>query len=423
MTLERQERLLREHQARLARRSVKGYPHSGKVQPDLRTAPAGWSPMPTRPLTTRSMALAATLLLLAGTACAAAAGTAVSAPQASCASLAAFSRLNGALFGVAPAPGGDAWAVGLNGRKTLIIRWNGKAWQPVPSPAPAPASGAYGLQAAAAVSSGDAWAVGGNLLTHDQALILHWNGTAWKRVPSPRSARGMVLYSVAATSARNAWAAGYGSTGTTPRPLILHWNGTAWKPVPGRNPGGRSVLTGVAAISEGDAWAVGYAGGLLSEKVSTLILHWNGRAWRRVPSPNPAGRSVLIGVAATSAQNAWAVGRTGVHSRPLILHWNGTAWRQIPGPRLSDGGWLNGVAASATGNAWAVGRTGPITTSSSSTLILHWNGSSWKNVSSPKPAAGTLYSVAASAKSAWAVGQATTTRSVDPSILRCTTPQ
>jgi hypothetical protein len=55
-----------------------------------------------------------------------------------------------------------------------------------------------------------------------------------------------------------------------------------------------------------------------------------------VPSPNPGGTrgvSVLNGVAAASAANAWAVGYyapRGSPLRTLIVHWTGTAWKQVP---------------------------------------------------------------------------------------------
>ena len=62
------------------------------------------------------------------------------------------------------------------------------------------------------------------------------------------------LSGVAATSASNAWAVG--STGS-PKALILRWNGTAWKQVPSPAPAG-SRLSGVAATSASNAWAVGY---------------------------------------------------------------------------------------------------------------------------------------------------------------------
>jgi hypothetical protein len=33
-------------------------------------------------------------------------------------------------------------------------------------------------------SASDAWAVGGTGWLTSQSLIMHWNGTAWSRVPS-----------------------------------------------------------------------------------------------------------------------------------------------------------------------------------------------------------------------------------------------
>jgi hypothetical protein len=38
------------------------------------------------------------------------------------------------LQGVVVLSGADAWAVGFQGNKTLIERWNGKAWTVQPSP-------------------------------------------------------------------------------------------------------------------------------------------------------------------------------------------------------------------------------------------------------------------------------------------------
>jgi hypothetical protein len=59
--------------------------------------------------------------------------------------------------------------------------------------------------------------------------------------------------------------------------------------------------------------------------------------------------STVIAVAATSATNAWAVGRTFTKTTmiPLIEHWNGTAWRQVPGPALPAGAALKGIAAAS----------------------------------------------------------------------------
>jgi hypothetical protein len=328
------------------------------------------------------------------------------------------------LGGVAVLSPCNAWAVGdyYNGTtyQTLIEHWNGTAWKQVTSPNAGGSSDPNFLDAVAATSTTNAWAVGSYWNgTAYQTLIEHWNGTAWKQVTSPSpggSSNKNVLGGVAATSSTNAWAVGYFSNGTAYRTLIEHWNGTAWKQVTSPNPGGSSnsnILYGVAATSSTNAWAVGYFSN--GTAYQTLIEHWNGTAWKQVTSPNPGGSShsnVLNGVAATSSTNAWAVGDyyNGTTDQTLIEHWNGTSWKQVTSPNAggsSHDNVLNGVAATSSTNAWAVGYFYNGTTDQ--TLIEHWNGTSWKQVTSPNPGGSSddniLNGVAAtSSTNAWAVG-------------------
>ena len=67
----------------------------------------------------------------------------------------------------------------------------------------------------------------------------------------------------------------------------------------------------MTATSSTNAWAVGALPG-------TPIEHWNGSAWKVVPSPGGSSPGQLFGVAATSPTNVWAVGNyfgTSVHFR------------------------------------------------------------------------------------------------------------
>jgi GR25 family glycosyltransferase involved in LPS biosynthesis len=327
------------------------------------------------------------------------------------------------LLGVAVVSPCNAWAVGdyYNGTadQTLIEHWNGTSWKQVTSPNPGGSSHTNVLDAVAATSSTNAWAVGYySNGTADQTLIEHWNGTAWKQVTSPNpggSSNDNSLYGVAATSSANAWAVGGYYNGTAKQTLIEHWNGTAWKQVTSPNPGGSShynILNGVAATSSTNAWAVGdYSNGTENR---TLIEHWNGAAWKQVTSPNAGGSSegnFLYGVAATSSTNAWAVGYfyNATAYQTLIEHWNGTAWKQVtsPNPGGSAGNFLDAVAATSSTNAWAVGDYSNGT--AEQTLIEHWNGTAWKQVTSPNPGgsadSNALDAVAAtSSTNAWAVG-------------------
>jgi hypothetical protein len=264
------------------------------------------------------------------------------------------------LTGVAASSATNIWAVGFTFTPTtgversLIVHWNGAVWKRVASPNPSPAGNS--LTGVAATSATSAWAVGGLL---GPRVILHWNGTAWRSVKIPQHLNGFIS-GVAATSATSAWAVGGGQLGGPP--FILHWNGTAWRRVAIPGPGPQSpvnILNGVAATSARNAWAVGFFSTTDAGPNHSLIWHWNGAAWKRVksPDPHPFGSSVLNGVAATSARNAWAVGSfSGITDQTLIEHWNGTAWRLVASPDLSSTrDVLTGVAASSATNAWAVG--------------------------------------------------------------------
>jgi hypothetical protein len=340
-----------------------------------------------------------------------AAGLAIATAIAGVAPAAAGARasfsVQGELAGVVALSASSAWAVGstgeFGGEGTLIAHWNGKSWTRVHSPNP---GRDIGLRSVAATSSRDVWAVGG---VDGRTLILHWNGRSWKRVPSPSPAPICTLMAVAAVSARNAWAVGYadpsggdirsasGSSGRViiARTLILHWNGRSWKRVPSPNPDQGGHLTGVTATSAGDAWAVGQDE-FKTIDFGNLFLHWNGHAWKSVKGPNPGGNSNgLLGVDASSRSSAWAVGdakRTG----SALYRWSGSRWKQSLLLRTYS---LEAVSAGASTSTWAVGGAG------NGALILRPHGAAWRRVATPHPKGEFLTAVAAtSGRNAWAVG-------------------
>jgi hypothetical protein len=198
---------------------------------------------------------------------------------------------------------------------------------------------------------------------------------------------------VAATSASNAWAVGDDGFFNT---QIVHWNGKRWLRVATPNPHPRdSGLNSISAVSARDIWAVGNSGS------NPLILHWNGKTWRQVPSPalNGAAR----GVVALSATNAWIAGETG--GKALIEHWNGHAWRQTPVPAPASAE-LRSLSASGANDVWAVGEYfyGP-NGSTTGVLVEHWNGKTWRRVAAVNPRASDLFGVSVlSATNAWAAG-------------------
>ncbi len=322
------------------------------------------------------------------------------------------SGFGNSLQGVAVLSSCSAWAVGGyaigSTDQTLIVHWNGTRWRLAGSPNP---SGDDSFNAVSGSSSRDIWAVGQySNGTGTQTLIAHWGGTRWRQVPSPNPAGPAstnVLYGVAALSAGSAWAVGYYFNGTANQTLIVHWNGTRWRQVPSPDPGGAAnynVLTSLTALSAGNIWAVGgYSIGTVNH---SLIAHWNGARWRPVPSPG----SGLDGVAGASPRNIWAVGEysSGLTSQTLIVHWNGIRWRRVPSPDPGSRDRLLGVAILPRASAVAAGYYS--NGSAFQTLIVRWNGTMWRRVPSLNPGGPAhdnfLFGVgAASTGTAWAVGE------------------
>jgi hypothetical protein len=313
------------------------------------------------------------------------------------------------LTGVTAPSSQRAWAVGWTDEfsqpsRAVILRWDGKTWTRVSGLRPAVAT----LEGVAAVSTANAWAVG----FAKGGLIMHWTGKTWKRASSPNEGTGGKLLGVAAPSARAAWAVGCVSCqrGGGQQPLVLRWNGRSWLRARLPDAGPSSELLGVAASSAKNAWAVGCTR-CGESRSRTLIMHWNGEAWRiaRLPATGSVGQ--LSGVTTLSAGTAWAVGCANCFTgsaQPLILRWNGRSWQRARVPVTSGANnELSGVMALSARSAWAVGSGGRTRLGVPKTLILRWNGKSWKRAPSPNDGSngGAVVSVdALSAGNAWAVG-------------------
>jgi hypothetical protein len=207
------------------------------------------------------------------------------------------------LTGVVAAPGGDVWAAGYyyNANvwaQTLIERWNGTSWAIVSSPDPGDEND-Y-LYAIAAAPAGDVWVAGNygcSSCPYSQTLLEHWNGTIWSVVSSPNAPfANNYLQAIAAVSANDVWAVGFSDAYYT---LVEHWNGTSWTIFASPNKGANNYLQAVTAVSATDVWAVGSydnggPSGTLVERYSDpcagiLIGHvtWQG------PPAQPSARQQL----------------------------------------------------------------------------------------------------------------------------------
>jgi len=297
-------------------------------------------------------------------------------------------KKNGFLEAVAAISPTDAWAVGayydpfLQASKPLAEHWNGNEWVGMTAPGGLRSHRSDVLRSVAPVSSGDVWAVGDEDST---ALIEHWNGSAWTLTPE----RGLPQAFLAAASAvdpSDVWIVGtsYPPPGLG-QTFVGRWTGSAWVHVTSPDEGtGSNELSGVAARSQGDVWAVGaYVDSSGAEQ--TLTEHWDGAAWTIVPSPNESAYSnSLDAVTVISHNDAWAVGTysDGTRFKALVEHWNGAAWLLVHGVSPGDDfSFLNSISAVGPQDIWTVGirgRAGVV-----DTLAEHWDGSRWVVVESP----------------------------------------
>src|SRR5438067_3869336 len=282
------------------------------------------------------------------------------------------------LNGVAVVAANDVWAVGQaaigSTYSTMIQHWNGTSWNIVSSPNVPGFSNV--LQAISIVSANDIWAVGYSQDTNfnNFTLTLHWNGATWSIVPSP-SVNDDILFGVDAVASNDVWAVGRSQQEAVT--LTIHWDGSAWSVVPSPNDSTEdNILFGVATVASNDVWAVGNAGSL-----KTLAIHWDGASWSVIPAaaldPNDTN-PVLVGIVALSSDNIWTAGQfivplEGSAQHTLTESWDGSSWSVVPSPNVQrSNNRLHGITATPNGTLWAVGTTG-VFSRPERTLILRKN--------------------------------------------------
>jgi hypothetical protein len=289
------------------------------------------------------------------------------------------------LNGVAAVSASEAWAVGYTAGNpatytstTLIELWNGSAWSVVPSPNPSndPLYGANQLNDVRAFAPNDVWAAGWQWVPSGSApLIERWDGKRWRVSKTPNTGT-KELQALDGTSSRDIWAVGHTlSIGEGHQSLVMHWNGSSWAVVPTPKLPFDNYLNDVAVVSPRDVWAVGYSI-TRSQDIQPHYLHWDGSAWAVVPSPHLSSTyNIIQTVAVVSGNDVWAAGyRTldGHQVVTLVEHWDGTQWRIDPSPNVQGGGnYLSGLSVDPGGGLWSAGYFYPHDFSGFRTLVLH----------------------------------------------------
>jgi uncharacterized membrane protein len=281
----------------------------------------------------------------------------------------------------------NVWAVGLiniglSNPNQIIEHFDGTAWSIATGPTFLP-NDEPSLESITAISPSDMWAAGFILTNNFQSLFPlfeHYDGTSWTAVETKFN--NGIMFGVSADAANDVWAVGTVALGAT---LTEHFNGTAWRVVPSLSSGlGFNVLEGVKALAPNNVWAVGYYTKDVNSTrpALTLIEHYDGTSWKIVPSPNVGPNSVyqsnqLYGITAVSANDVWAFGSYFAQSGSgeqgtLIEHWDGTSWKIVPSPNPANSSFvvdiLFGGTVIPTGDVLLVGNE------FGSTLVLNATG-------------------------------------------------
>jgi hypothetical protein len=315
----------------------------------------------------------------------------------------------------------DAWSVG--GKQTsfytgrsVISHWDGASWKAVGHPTPGVLYDS--LYAVDARTASDVWAVGvsSDAKYSYDTLIEHWDGSSWTKVPSPNHATDQnYLRAVSADAPADAWAVGGSQTsyGDEPEGLAEHWDGASWTLVD--LPEGVYDVRDVAATSPSNAWAVGYQRPT-PDTHAAVVMHWDGVHWLIVESQPDTSehRFRYQSVVASTANDVWVLGSEssfhhsgGKPEATLALHWDGTAWAAVPTPkRPFPASYFTAASTDAAGGLWAVGYEFDHYVDQGSALIEHWDGSRWMAASlQPQRAGAQPLGVSAGGPSdAWAVG-------------------
>lgn len=338
-----------------------------------------------------------------------------------------------------PPTNGDGTPTGNAKPTAVLFHFHNGAWTRVNMPVSA--SEQPTLNAISMDSPTDGWAVG-SIVANGQlgALLLHYDGHAWRQVSNPIQAG---LGAVRMLSPTDGWAlSGFGNAAA-----IYHYDGASWtpRPLPAVSVAGQRdtlQLYRLSIISPDDAWAAGAAlpptnaGGSANASTASpagVILHYTGGSWR-IQQIIPG--AMLTGIAMDAPADGWAVGadvsqqsqqstptdgsspNTSSPSQPMLLfHYTAGRWVNVPLSNIDPQRLTGGIAAvimSSPTDGWIMTNANGATTSldqpNNTFVLLHYDGATWTEVATPSVKsrnAYTIYSFSLPAPNdLWAVGSA-----------------
>jgi hypothetical protein len=250
----------------------------------------------------------------------------------------------------------NLWAFSLD--TAHYLRRNGTHWSTGALPVPAGADEVVPSVGVARTPS-EVWALGFSQTGQQLSpYAARFDGHAWSLVPVPGSGP---IVAASAISGQDIWAVIgtrliNGLQDTTKTPSVVHWNGTAWKKVtlPSRLPGNPSSIL---ARSDHDVWI---GGGRKNRKGGTTeyVAHDTGAALH-VTTMRAAALAVpfhMIRLVSDGTGGLWGLGADLGLSSSRLWHLTGTKWHGPVRPDFGSEAFLFSLAhPGGTSSVWGVG--------------------------------------------------------------------
>jgi hypothetical protein len=141
-----------------------------------------------------------------------------------------------------------------------------------------------------------------------------------------------------------------------------------------------------------------------------LLAHWDGQSWTEASLPGNLSRAHgdFDHLAALSANNIWVSGSSYTGSTPtsVLLHWNGAQWTQMSIPTVANYSiYLGNLAVTATNSLWIAGRLyGNAQHNPAQMFVAQWNGQNWTTRLQQTAGDKSLNGIAVSGSKVWVIG-------------------
>jgi hypothetical protein len=202
---------------------------------------------------------------------------------------------------------------------TQVLHYDGAAFTTLGSDLTG-ATGLDGLIDLWAASRSDVWVIG------DDAIIGHYDGTAWRRTLAGSPFKTSI------------WGSGPTDIYALDTFALVHFDGSAWNEVPLDAASGGSQVWGTSAS---DVW-------VLTD--SSDLSHFDGASWQSSEVDLVGDLAAVWGPA---SNDLWAAGSAGA-----IAHYDGQSWREVTHQQIGAPYLRKFVAVHGTSSSdvWAVGQ-------------------------------------------------------------------